>query len=156
MEKSIASDMEHHLVILKKRYLALILSGRKTIELRLTKARRPACGGVAPGDRLLLKASGGPVCAKATAANVQYCQGLTPDRVAGIRQRYNDQIGGDDDIWERLMDRRSGVLVWLRDVRRIDPIRIDKKDWRAWVRLKEGNDFGLLDHMRRLEGNLCE
>ena len=58
--------MNYHLVILKKPYLDLILAGEKTIELRLTRAKRPACGRVRPGDRLFLKPSGGPVCGLAT------------------------------------------------------------------------------------------
>lgn len=136
--------MNCHLVILKKPYLDLILDGRKTIELRLTRAKRPAGGQVEPQDRLLLKASGGPVHATATVADVRYYEDLTPKRIAGIKQRYGGQIGGDDAIWESLMDCKSGFLVWLSDVRRIEPIRIHKKDWRAWVLLKEGKDFGLL------------
>jgi hypothetical protein len=27
----------------------------------------------------------------------------------------------------------------------MEPVRIDKKDWRAWVVLRPGKDFGLLD-----------
>ena len=52
-----------HLVILKKPYLNMILEGKKRIELRLHKTRRPAFGHVFAGDRLFLKASSGPVCA---------------------------------------------------------------------------------------------
>lgn len=141
-------SVDHHLVILKKPYLELILSGEKTIELRLTRAPRPACGRVAPGDRLLLKASGGPVCGRATAADVKRYEDLTPDRIAAIRRKYGSRIGGDDAVWESMMDCVSGVLVWLTDVRRIEPIRIHKKDMRAWVLLKEGSDFGLLGRIR--------
>jgi len=43
-------------------------------------------------------------------------------------------------------------LVWLKDVRTIEPVRIHKKDWRAWVVLTEKENFGLLKHaaMRKL------
>ncbi len=145
--------MHNHLVILKKPYLDLILSGRKTIELRLTRARRPACGQVASGDRLLLKASAGPVCAGATVEDVRYYEDLVPERIAEIRRQYGDRIGGDDAVWASLMDCRSGLLVWLTGVRRIEPIRIEKKDMRAWVLLEEGRDFGLLSQTRLWEGN---
>jgi hypothetical protein len=144
--------MNYHLVILKKPYLDLILAGEKTIELRLTKAKRPAGRPVLPGDRLFLKPSGGPVCGLATAKDVEYHEALTPSRIRQIKQRYNDQIRGDDAVWESLMDRQSGFLVWLSDVRRIDPIRIAKQDWRASVVLTEGKDFGLLREYRFLEG----
>jgi len=145
--------MNSHLVILKKPYLELILSGEKTIELRLTRGRRPVCGRVSSGDRLLLKASAGPVCGRATVEDVEYYSDLTPERIAGIRSDYGNRIGGDDTIWESMMDCRSGFLVRLTGVRRIAPIRIDKKDMRAWVLLTEGRDFGLLSQTRLWEGN---
>ncbi|MCX5645290.1 MAG: ASCH domain-containing protein [Phycisphaerae bacterium] len=145
--------MNYHLVILKKPYLDLILAGEKTVELRLTKAKRPAGGRVLPGDRLFLKQSGGPVCGLATAKDVEYHEGLTPQRIGRIKRRYNDQIRGDDAVWESLMDRQSGFLVWLSDVRRIDPIRIAKQDWRAWVVLTPEKNFGLLQRPD-LEGRL--
>ena len=136
--------MNYHLVILKKPYLDLILAGEKTIELRLTRAKRPAGRRVLCEDRLFLKQGGGPVCGLATVKNVQYYEGLAPERIRQIQRRYNDQIRGDDAVWESLMDRPSGFLVWLNDVRRIDPIWIAKQDWRAWVPLTREKDFGLL------------
>lgn len=136
--------MNHHLVILKKPYLERILSGQKTIELRLTRSKHPAFRRVAPGDRLFLKISAGPVCATATVAQVKYYEDLTPERIVDIKQRYNDQIMGGDAIWQAKMDCRYGFLVWPTEIRRIEPIRIDKKDWRAWVVLASGKDFGLL------------
>ena len=42
------------------------------------------------------------------------------------------------------MDCKFCLLIWLGDVKTIEPVRIDKKDWRAWVVLAEGKDFGLL------------
>jgi hypothetical protein len=122
----------------------LILNGRKTIELRLTRARRVPGPRAVAGDRLLLKASGGAVCAVATAAEVRYYEDLTPERIAGIRREYDDQIGGDDAVWQAVMDCRSGFLAWLRGVWLIEPVRVEKKDWRAWVVLTPKKDFRLL------------
>jgi hypothetical protein len=137
--------MNYHLVILKKPYLDLIRSGRKTVELRLTRARRVPGPRAMAGDRLFLKGSGGPVCAVATAAEVRYYEDLTPERIAEIWRQYNEQIGGDDAVWQSMMDCRSGFLVWLRDVRPVEPVRIEKKDWRAWVVLTPEKNFGLLN-----------
>jgi ASC-1-like (ASCH) protein len=144
--------MNHHLVILKKRYLDMILAGEKTIELRLTRAKRPAGPRVQCGDRLFLKPSGGAVCGLATVTDVEYHEGLTPEGIMQLKQRYSDQIRGDDAAWESMRDRQSGFVVWLRDVRRIEPAPIDKKDWRAWVVLTKERDFGLLSRVD-LEGN---
>jgi len=134
----------YHLVILKKPYLDAILSGRKQIESRFTKTRRPAFGRVFPGDKLFLKESGGPVCAMATVAAVKNFENLTPRRISEIKQQYHRHIGGSDELWQSKMDSRFGFLVWLKDVRAIEPVRISKKDWRAWVVLTEKENFGLL------------
>ena len=134
----------YHLVILKKPYLDAILEGRKQIESRFTKTRRPAFGRVLAGDKLFLKVSSGPVCAGATVTAVKNFEDLTPGQIIEIKQRYNRYIKGSDEYWLSKMDSRFGFLVWLRDIKPIGPVRINKKDWRAWVVLTEKENFGLL------------
>lgn len=129
---------------MKRPYLDAILSGRKRIESRFTKTRRPAFGRVFAGDKLFLKVSSGPVCATAVADKVKNYENLTPEKILEIKQQYNSDIGGADEHWQSKMDSRFGFLVWLRDVKPIEPVRIQKKDWRAWVILTENKDFGLL------------
>ncbi len=134
----------YHLVILKKPYLDAILEGRKQIESRFTRTKRPAFGRVLAGDKLFLKLSSGPVCAKAIVAAVKNFENLTPGQIIEIKQRYNHYIKGSDEYWAGKMNCRFGFLVWLRDVKPIEPVRIRKKDWRAWVVLTEKENFGLL------------
>lgn len=83
------------------------------------------------------------MCGRVAVANVKYYSDLTPEGIAEIRRHYGEPIGGDDAIWESMMDCKSGFPVWLADIRRIKSIRIEKKDMRAWVLLQEGRDFGL-------------
>ena len=61
-----------------------------------------------------------------------------------IKQKYNHRILGNNEYWQSKNDCRFGFLVWLGDVKPIEPVRINKKDWRAWVVLTEKKDFGLL------------
>jgi len=133
-----------HLAILKKPYLKMILDGRKRVELRLSKTRQPGFGRVLPGDKLFLKISSGPVCATATAADVKNFENLTPDKILELKRLYNHDIGGSDEHWQSKIDCKFCFLVWLKDVQTIEPVQIDKKDWRAWVVLTEKKDFGLL------------
>lgn len=133
-----------HLVILKKPYLDVILEGRKPIESRFTKTKRPAFGRVFAGDTLFLKVSSGSVCARAKVARVKNFENLTPAKMLEIKERYNHQIRGDDEIWNSKMDSKFGFLVWLKDIKPIEPVKIDKKDWRAWVVLTNKENFGLL------------
>jgi len=133
-----------HLVILKKPYLDAILAGSKTIESRFTKTKRSYFGRVLPDDKLFLKESSGPVCATAKAAAVKNFENLAPQQIIEIKQQYNCYIRGSDEYWRSKADCRFGVLVWLKDVEPIEPVRIRKKDWRAWVVLTEKENFGLL------------
>jgi ASC-1-like (ASCH) protein len=133
-----------HLVILKGPYLEAILAGRKRIESRFTKTRRPAFGQVLPGDRLFLKLSSGPVCATATVDAVKYYEGLTSKEILEIRRQHNDDIQASEQYWRSKADCKFGFLVWLKNVERIEPVRIHKRDWRAWVVLTEQEHFGLL------------
>ena len=134
----------YHLVILKKPYLDAILDGHKHIESRFTRTKRPAFGRVLAGDKLFLKVSSGPVCARATVTAVKNFENLTPGQIIEIKQRYNHYIKGSDEYWDSKMDSRFGFLVWLTDINPIGPVRINKKDWRAWVVLTEKENFGLL------------
>jgi len=134
----------YHLVILKKSYLEAILADQKRIESRFSRIRREPFGRVLPGDRLLLKVSSGPVCAVATVAAVKIFENLTPRQIMEIKQRYNHYIRGSDKYWRSKANCIFGFLVQLKDIEPIEPVRIHKKDWRAWVVLTEKEDFGLL------------
>ena len=134
----------YHLVILKKSYLEAILGGRKTIESRFIKTQHSPFGQVRAGDTLFLKQSSGPVCAIARASAVKNFENLTPEQIIGLKERYNSQIKGSDEYWQSKIGCKFAFLVWLEDVKSIEPVRINKKDWRAWVVLTAGKNFGLL------------
>ncbi len=137
--------MAAHLVILKPEYLNAILGRGKKIECRLAKGVSPPFRKVSAGDVLFLKKSAGPVCATAVAERVEFHENLTCAEVLNIKSRYNNLICGADDYWQLKSDSKCCTLVWLKDVRAIEPIYIRKKDWRAWVVLNERQHFGLLD-----------
>jgi hypothetical protein len=132
------------LVILKKAYLDAILEGRKKIESRFTRTRHHGFGRVGAGDKLFLKLSSGPVCATATVAAVKNFENLTPERITHLKQQYNQDICASDGYWSSKMNCEFGFLVWLQGVKPIEPVRICKRDWRAWVVLTEKENFGLL------------
>jgi len=136
--------MNHHLAILKRLYLDAVLEGRKQIESRFSTTKRPVFGRVLPGDTLFLKLSAGPVCATATIAAVEDFDDLTPQKMLQLKLLHNRYILGTDEYWQSKSDSKFGLLVWLKDVRPIEPVRIQKKDWRAWVVLTPNSNFGLL------------
>ena len=134
----------NHLVILKKQYLDLILSGTKTIESRLLKTKHPPLGQINPGDKLFLKQSSGPVCATARVKSVKTFENLTPQKISELKNLYNDEILGPDEYWQLKSDCKFAIFAWLENVKEIPPVNINKKDWRAWVVLTETQNFSLL------------
>lgn len=110
-----------HVAILKPGYIRAILDGRKTIESRLTKTMQPPHGRVACGERLFLKASGGPFMATAIAGRVSSFEDLLPSGIRKLRRRYGQAIGGDDAYWEMKKDSRFATLVELKSV---EPIAV--------------------------------
>lgn len=136
--------MTNHLVILKKPYLDAILGGRKLIESRLSAVKPCAFERLLPGDKLFLKQSSGPVCATAKVKAVGKFENLTPKQIIEIKKQYNRHILGSDEYWRGRRDSKFGFLAWLEEVKLIEPVRIKKKDWRAWVVLTEKENFGLL------------
>jgi len=134
-----------HLVILKRPYLDAILTGRKTIESRFMRTSRAPFGKISPGDKLFFKITSGPVCATGRVQKVMSFDNLTPKRLQQIRRTYNDRIIAPDRYWDEKRHCKKGVLIWLDRVKPIEPVRINKKDWRAWVVLTSQSNFGLLD-----------
>lgn len=127
-----------HIAILKQGYIRAILEGRKTVESRLTKTMQPPHGKVEPGERLFLKASGGPFMATAIAGQVQTFKDMQPKDVRQLRKRFNKKIAGDDAYWAMKKDSRFATLIELKQV---EPIAIGPKYkiayMKAWYVLDE-------------------
>ena len=109
-----------HVAILLKPYLELILDGRKTVELRLTRTRRVPFRAIEPGDRIYLKQSGGPFRATAIVRRVDFHDDLTPRRIQALQREFNHAIRGGADYWRSKRDARYATLVWLADVESIE------------------------------------
>lgn len=127
-----------HVAILKPGYIHAILDGTKTIESRLTKTMQQPHDKIEPGERLFLKASGGPFMATAIAGKVHHFGDMQPKDVQKIRKRYGKQIGGDDTYWDMKRDSRFATLIQLQE---IEPINVGPKYkvayMKAWYVLDE-------------------
>ncbi len=130
-----------HIAILMKPYLDLIISGRKTIESRLTKTNRLPFDSIETGERIYFKQSSGPFRATALVDQVLCLDALTPQRIKRLQQIYNDAICGADDFWEWKHDSNFASLIWLRAV---EPIsfgpEINPQRGIAWLGLDDKHD----------------
>ena len=111
--------MAVHVAILLEPYIRLILSGRKTIESRLTLTNRAPFRRVKPGDVIYFKASSGPYRARAIAGETVYFDHLTPRRIAELKREYNDRVCGEDRYWDWKKGSRYATFITLHDVRAV-------------------------------------
>jgi ASC-1-like (ASCH) protein len=124
--------------------LDAILTGRKTVESRFYQTNHKWLSQIAPGDKLFLKITSGPVMAAATVAHVKVYDNLNPAQIEQIKAKHNKQILGDELYWKEKSNARFGLLCRLTDVSPITPRFIRKFDWRAWVVLSKTENFGLV------------
>jgi ASC-1-like (ASCH) protein len=127
-----------HIAVLLKPYLDMILSGRKTVECRLTRQARDPYENIEPGERIYFKQSAGPYAATAVVEHVMFENDLSPRRVSEIRRDYNDLICGDSHYWNWKRDSRFCTLIWLKDVQPTDNgPQIRPLQGVAWLTLEE-------------------
>lgn len=122
-----------HLAVGEPKMVELILEGKKTVETRFAETRQPPFGHVEPGDIIVFKESGGPVVGVARATRAEFYSGLDQDQVLNLRWLFNDLIQADDDFWSRKSGARYATFIYLSEVVRVEPVRIEKRDRRAWV-----------------------
>jgi ASC-1-like (ASCH) protein len=116
-------------------FLELIISGEKSIESRFTKNRVAPVGNVEAGDLVLFKQVGRELFAVALVEKAK--DGVLDDTAWSVVRRHADDIGIDEEYIEYKSDARYYVLVWVKDVHVIPPIRLEKRDRRAWVVLRD-------------------
>ena len=127
-----------HVAVLLKPYLDLILSGKKTVECRLTRQARDPYENIEPGERIYFKVSAGPYAAIAVVDHVICEDDLSPKRVNEIRRDYNHLIGGDAQFWDWKRTSRYCTLIWLKEVQSTDNgPHIRPLQGVAWLTLNE-------------------
>lgn len=128
-----ATIMSHHIAILNKKYLDLILTRQKTIECRLTRIACAPFSRISVGEQVFLKQSSGPVKGKASVKEVRFYRDLTPEKIENIHLEYNNEILGDDDYWQSRMDCRYCTLIWLRNIVKLDPFPVKNRTRQGWI-----------------------
>lgn len=127
-----------HLAIFLKGVAEKILSGEKSIELRLTQSRLPPYGVIAKNDEIYLKNAGGLILGKVKVDNVLFYDHLTVEMIASIRREYQDAVRMDNLFWENKKNARYATIIFLEKPERfLAPIAFKKHDRRSWLILQE-------------------
>ena len=136
--------MRHHLVVVRDRYLGLILAGKKTVECRLSSVRKPPFGVASPGDLLWLKPPSQPIRAVAVAGRCLFRELRIPSDLPRLAQEHADQILAEEGFFADAVPwARFASLIWIRTVVNIRALPVRKSDQRAWVTLDGPPDPGM-------------
>lgn len=127
-----------HLAIFKGDGVEAILSGKKTIESRFSKARIAPYGMISAGDSVYIKPSGGEIVGQFKVKKVIFYDGVEVEDFKEIKEKYGKQIAIEEDYWKEKENCRFGTLIFIGSSTRFitSPIKLKKKDLRGWVVLK--------------------
>jgi hypothetical protein len=128
-----------HLAIFNEPYLSFLLDGSKTVESRFSVNGVAPYGRVAPGDVILLKASGKPVVGSCRAAHVWDYE-LASDSWDEIRSQFGVALRAQEGFWESRQRARFATLIRVQDVCAAVPMAVPKRDRRGWVVLTSAPD----------------
>jgi len=150
--------MDHVAILRKSNFkkgdnvLGDILSGRKTIESRWYVNKVAPWDKIFAGDTVYFKESGHPVTTKARVSKVLQYDNLNPEKVAEIITKYGKRIAPnlleeEFFIWvQGRSDKRYCILIFLQDVVKVLPFRVDKKGFSsasAWLVVRNINSIQL-------------
>jgi len=125
----------------KKKLLAKILSGEKTIESRWYVNKKTPYGTVKAGDTLWFKETGDPVTARATVEKALFFD-LRQTSAISILKEHGTGICAPIKWASAVADKRYCTLVFLTDVQRVEPFKIDKTGYgnmAAWITVEDIN-----------------
>lgn len=137
--------MEHLAILSKKlNLLNKIVSGEKTIESRWYRFKKTPYKIAMVGEGIYFKESGSPVCVKAKIDKALFFENLNPKKIRDILSYYQKQIGVDMSYFEEIKNKKFCSLIFLRDVEKIAPFQVNKKNYgimSAWITLNNINEL---------------
>ncbi len=140
-----------HVVIVQPDLLRLIASGRKHVEARLMRCRRPPFGCVRAGEVLYFKPPGGAVSLRGVVTRVRQWSGLRPDDVRRLGLRHGRSVAAGRGFWDARLGARHAVLIWFADVRPVERgPRVARQYGSGWVVLERGLPGGRYDPSKKL------
>ena len=136
--------MDHVAILDKKRkLLAKIISGEKTIESRWYKAKVTPWDRIKKGEIIYFKESGDPVSVRAKVAEVMQFY-LPQTNVSELLQKYGKEICFTEPDFSKKVEwcseRKYCILIRLKEVQQIEPFDIDKTGFgmmAAWMTLPD-------------------
>ena len=130
------SQISVHLAIFIEPFLEWVLNGKKTIESRFSINKCAPYLKVKEGDLILIKRTGGPIVAVAS-AGIVWSYNIQPESWDEIKGFSKLLCAHDPSFWETRKNASYATLIKLDNVSKINPVPFVKRDRRGWVVLKQ-------------------
>ena len=137
-----------HVAIMKRSwgFIEKILSGEKKIESRWYKLKRSPWDKIKKGEIVYFKNSGEQVALKTRVREVMQFNNLDSKKVKNILDKFGKDIGIDQtrqlDFTKYLKVKKYCILIFLKNVQKVEPFEIDKKGFgamTAWISMENIN-----------------
>lgn len=124
-----------HLAIFQNDGAEKILSGKKTIESRFSRAKIAPYGVISSGDLVYIKPSGGEIIGQFRVTKVITFDGLDSKDIQEIKEKYGKGLNVDENYWKGKENCKFATLIFIGNSSRFitSPVKIPKKDLRGWV-----------------------
>ena len=125
-----------HIAVVRPPFYDMILNGEKTIESRWSLNKCAPYKKVNKDDVIYLKLPGKSISAIAEVEKVEFYE-LNVSLTEKIKILYGKEIGIHKfENWEIYKNKKYLTLIWLKNVRKIEPLEIKKKNKAGWATIK--------------------
>lgn len=126
--------MQKHLAILSKVAINDIISGRKLYEVRLSVKKIPPFGQVHVGDLVYMKPPGEEIAGQFEVKKVLTYEGLGKEEFSLLKSKFQENL----EFLNKHQNAHVATVIQIGNVEQFiaSPLKIQKKDLRGWVVLK--------------------
>lgn len=126
-----------HLAIFLKGVAEEVLSGQKTVEVRLSQNRIAPYLEVQKGDIIFLKNSGSKIIGQAVVDNCLYYEISHPEVIDKLAKNFGKEAAMDENFWKSHHQARFATVIFLKNPTKfLMPVAFQKNDRRPWVVLE--------------------
>ena len=125
-----------HIAVVRQPFYDMVINGEKTIESRWSLNKCAPYKKVDKNDIIYLKLPGKSISAVAEVEKVKFYE-LNASLAEEIKILYGKEIGiYKFENWKTYKNKKYLTLIWLKNVRKIEPLKIEKKNKAGWTIIK--------------------
>mgnify|MGYP003393181839 CR=1 FL=1 len=124
-----------HLALFTKESAEKILSGEKSIEIRIAKSKIAPFGAVSANDLVYIKVSGGDIIGQFRVKKVITIDGVDDEDLDEIKDKYGKELINPQIEIKDKNRCKYATIIFIGDSNRFitSPIKLPKKSLRGWV-----------------------